>query len=256
VAFNVYNANSAPTAAGSVSLAPSGVATFVNRTGTTDNVTVASGVATINTTSANSAVSAYDLNGATATVLGASFPKKLTVVAGLTGTAPANVMEIDVPLSDTATTQGGRVKFLVRSSSLRIENFNGCSGNHIDFSSINTTGFHTYQLAIEQPNEASLDVRVYMDGVLMTGTYVIPSPQAAASATCDPTNAPTGTATSFRVNRKAATAGQNFVSFGEASTGTQYSGSLDWLIWTRDNAFTPAELLGKLPSGLGVTTGY
>jgi hypothetical protein len=250
----------APTVSSSVTLAPSGTASFVNRTGTTDNVTVSGGVANIDTTSANSVQSAYDLTGATATAYGAPFPKTLTVLAGLTGTGTsttsANVMDIDVPLSDSATTTGGRVKLLVRGSGMRIENYNGCSGYHIEFTG-NTTGFHIYQLAIEQPNEGSLTVRLFMDGNLMTGTYVNPG-NAVASATCDPTNVrPNGaTADSFVSNRKATVAGANFVSFGEASSGTAYKGGLDWLIWTRDNAFTPVQLNGKLPTGLGVTTGY
>ncbi len=49
--------------------------------------------------------------------------------------------------------------------------------------------------------------------------------------------------------------GQDYIQFGD-NRNVAYRSDLDWMIWTDTGAWTPAQMKGKLPSGLGVTTGY
>lgn len=50
-------------------------------------------------------------------------------------------------------------------------------------------------------------------------------------------------------------AGQDYVQFGD-NRNAALRGNLDWMAWTHQGAYSPAQLAGKLPGGLGVTTGY
>ncbi|MEN3113294.1 hypothetical protein ACFONG_05745 [Uliginosibacterium paludis] len=49
--------------------------------------------------------------------------------------------------------------------------------------------------------------------------------------------------------------GQDHIQFGD-NRNVAFRSDLDWMIWTDTGAWTPAQMKGKLPSGLGVTTGY
>lgn len=49
--------------------------------------------------------------------------------------------------------------------------------------------------------------------------------------------------------------GQDYIQFGD-NRNVVFRSDLDWMIWTTQGAYSPAELKGKLPLGIGVTTGY
>ncbi|PAS97984.1 MAG: hypothetical protein CGU28_03340 [Candidatus Dactylopiibacterium carminicum] len=89
---------------------------------------------------------------------------------------------------------------------------------------------HTYQLNFTLTSASSGSIAVYVDG----------------SST--PLLTQSGTL------RASTSQGDNHIAFGDAHD-TTYKSTLDWLIWTRQ-AYTPAQLSSRLPSGLGTTTGY
>lgn len=56
--------------------------------------------------------------------------------------------------------------------------------------------------------------------------------------------------------RQTSSMGQNFLRIGEESTSQHAKGDFDWVIWTNEAAYTPAQISGLLPAALGAVTGY
>ena len=232
--WNIYNGNFHPITNGSITLATGSPAEFTAG-GTGDyfvdqlngSVSLDTSAATANTTSATF----FDVVNNSA-----EYPKYLTLVAGIAGNADnLRVMELEVAMADQAQA-GSRLKAILRNDGsnkgVQLEQANGGSTVN-SFGITDMDQFAIYQIAITLNNATTGSVRVYRNGALMPNLSL---------------NNVTMRATS--------SAGDNFVRFGEVSGSTAYKSTIDWLVWTNTGAFSPDDLSGELPEGLGCVYGY
>lgn len=169
------------------------------------------------------------------------YPKTLTVLAGVTGntidpcaSSTSRVLEIEMAFGDNLpdVVDGGRIKAYIRENcntstrGLQIENFDG-SGPSPVAAMPDTSGFHIYHIAVTMtaPREAS--VQVYIDGTTTPAIDV--------------------TTTTLR---ESTAAGLNYLRIGDGG-GNQYRGTIDWIIWTTEAAYSAADLVNELPNGIG-----
>lgn len=176
-----------------------------------------------------------------------AYPKTTTIIARISGSTLSTQrgIEIETAMSEAGAT-GKKLKMILRQSSsgsrgVQFENYAGSSGVHLDYP-MDTSGFHIYHLALTQTDATSISMRLYVDGTEVTS--MTPTGGSAQSAP-------------FVLTRTASATGDNQLVFGDQSTSnTAYQSTLDWIVWTNAGAFTPAQVNGKLPAGLGTTTGY
>ncbi|HYH03595.1 MAG TPA: hypothetical protein VEC37_10860, partial [Bacillota bacterium] len=127
---------------------------------------------------------------------------------------------------------GARIKFIVRgdSNKLQIEKPLNTSDSTISEPSTDTSVYHIYQITYDiDAAKATATVSVYVDGTLVSNMSNV--------------------AVSGLVSTN------NCLLIGDGG-GSAYCCDIDWVAWTFDGAFTPTQVKGSLPSGLGVTTGY
>ena len=117
------------------------------------------------------------------------------------------------------------------SSNVRVPTFEQGGGDYSK--QLDMTVPHIFQISVAMTSAYAGTVAVYVDG---SSTPII------------------GPLTTTNMQRTYVT-GQDYVQFGE-NTNKAGVADLDWMIWTTQDAYTPAQLQGKLPSGLGITTGY
>lgn len=162
------------------------------------------------------------------------YPKYMTLVARVTGNSGSyKASDLEIALSPNASTVGLRVKTIIStatSTGVQVEKYDGTT-SVADKS--DTSGSHIYQVAVTLTSATTGSFAVYVDG----------------SAT------PTLTQSNVTL-RAAGAAGDNYIGFGANSSSNIYQSKIDWIVWTPYGAFTPAQALGTLPSGLGTTTGY
>jgi len=112
---------------------------------------------------------------------------------------------------------------------------------------------------LQTPEQGGSDVSVQLDmtqphifqvSVALTSAYA-GTITVYADGNATPIIGPLTTTNMFRTY----VTGQDYVQFGDNRTAAMRS-NLDWMIWTNQGAYTPSQLNGKLPAGLGVTTGY
>jgi hypothetical protein len=176
-----------------------------------------------------------------------TYPKTLTVVAGITGdsgnpTSTQRVIDLNSSFSD-AGSLGYKVQLIIGGGGLpanatKVQLNNvvispGGSPTIVSSSAFNASVFHTYQIAITLTSASAGTVAVYLDG---NSTPILSQPVLAFPQVTE--------------------AGENNLRFGDTDSSNARKGSLDWLVWSNTGAYTPAQLFGKLPTGLGVTTGY
>ncbi|MEN3113572.1 hypothetical protein ACFONG_15005 [Uliginosibacterium paludis] len=252
--WNIYNANQHPIVPGSVVQADGSYAqlNLFTTTGFLNMATAAGGVLTIDSTTNNLATDKAAYGTPFAFEGSDTYPKSLTYVTRVTGNSTNSLRVLDlytsfVPLSATPDSSGTKSGIFVPLSiganvsgggvlTLGGVSSSACSSSPCTLSSaaFDTSAAHTYQVVITLSSATAGTVKVYLDG------------GATAILNAAVTAFPTGTTSN---------ASWSQIYFGDINTGYQYKSSMDWLIW-RTGAFTPADLAGKLPSGLGVTTGY
>lgn len=239
--WNVYNGNALPATVGSVSLANGGSTAFSiggNEAGTAHEAfTLGSGMVTFDT----SVDATFTHHASVSDVVNSAaiYPKYFTLLAGITGNAgDARGLEIEVAMADAGVT-GSRVKMLIRpdQGGVQLEEVN----NIDSMQSYNSPGgpidmnvFRVYHLTIAMTSATTGSINVYADG------SDTPMPNLSVS---DISMRPTsGT-------------GSNYVRIGDGGSNA-YKSSIDWLIWSDQAAYTPAQLKGLLPADIGQITGY
>lgn len=236
--WNVFNGNASPFAADSLTLADGSTTEFVSSSSRpdgsdyfTDNT---DGTVLFDTESADAATDPrlYALYSWTAPAAPV-YPRNFTVLMGVTGNpdaTDARVLEMDLRLSDG--TNGARIKTILRSDGsnqgVQVENIDGSDDPNAYDAANPYDDYRIYQVSVALDSATTGTVSVYEPG---NDTPLITH---------------TGTLNS---------ASENYIRFGEAS-GSDYQGTIDFLIWTEDGAYLPSELQGQLPENIGVITGY
>ncbi len=232
IAWNSYNGDLHPSAAGSVSLAGGGVSQFA-LTGASpvnaDFFTVSAGITTFNSATAADKLYAQFNRAIPAPV---TYPRRFTLLARVQGNGTNRVIEIDTALGDGAASS--RIKMVLRADGtnqgVQLEKIDGTTSQQSYTLGVPFNDFRIYQVAVELTSASSGSVKVYGQG---SDTALIEYSGALLA----------GGAT------------DNFVRIGDGGSSA-YNAQVDWLIWTDEGAFRPSDLVGKLPANLGVTTGY
>lgn len=238
----VYAADSLPTAADSIRFDDGSTSSFKLCASVGCNATYASaanGILSVDTTAEKTVdeQSYFQLDNAFST---AGYPKTATVLTRMRGNAVANLKGLTL---DLAFSQPGESGPRVQMSLLPDDDFNGFFLSQIDQSAtgdnnvyagnIDATAWHVYQVSVTFLSAKTGTVRVYMDG---STTPIIDK-----------------TVSNFR---QATAIGQNYLRIGEENTSEHAKGDFDWVVWTSDAAYTPAQLIGKLPAAVGPVAGY
>ncbi|MEN3113516.1 hypothetical protein ACFONG_15585 [Uliginosibacterium paludis] len=237
-----YTADTLPTAAAAISLGDGTTSSFKLCASTGCNAayaSVANGILSVDTQSESTPAeqSYFQYDNAFST---AGYPKTATVLTRMRGNAVANLKGLTL---DMAFSQPGESGPRVQMSLLPDNDSNGFYLSQIDQSAtgdnnvyagnIDATAWHVYQVSVTFTSAKTGTVRVYMDG---SSTPIIDK-----------------TLTDFR---QATAIGQNYLRIGEESTSEHAKGDFDWVVWTSDAAYTPAQLAGKLPAAVGAVAGY
>lgn len=222
-----YDATKAPSASDAVVLPNNSSTTFTTVTGSGLSITGAGSLTVDTSAAAQTSTVEYDM------VPTSDYPKYFTLLANVTGnTSGLRVTDFDVALANS-TTLGNRVRLLIGATGttgVQIESWDGTTT--LSDASIDTSTMHIYQLDVTLTSATAGSFQLYVDGV--------------ANSTLKGSGA----------LRATTYAGDNFVIFGAQSSSESYQGNIDWVVWSTDGAFTPSQVKGNLPSGLGTTTGY
>ncbi|MFT4171746.1 MAG: hypothetical protein QM639_04250 [Rhodocyclaceae bacterium] len=172
---------------------------------------------------------------------GTTYPKYLTYLmrvgpaAGATYDNTNRLLNLELSLGNE-TNDGSRVVMTLRNdtvSGVAIDQFEESSTIALQGAIADMSVPHIYQVSIVLTGPRSGSLTIYADG---SDTPIVPT-------------------VSSTDLRKAWLLSRNFIQIGDNASGTIAS-SLDWMLWTNKGAYKPSDLKGKLPSGLGVTTGY
>ncbi|HSD38553.1 MAG TPA: hypothetical protein VLC92_13655 [Rhodocyclaceae bacterium] len=274
VGWNVYDGTLHPSAAGSLTLSTGVAAKFTMMTGTftvsSSSSSVAAGSSSSSSTSsASSSASSlfsftdyFTAKGDGTVELNSSavvenrsaaqylnvirndgvYPKTFTLlarvlpVAGVTYSAATGtrLLDIAVGMSDTGVVGSVMEATIVadaKTVGLRINNTDTVADTD-SMVALDLSVPHIYQIAITLTSKNAGTIKAYIDG--------------ATTPAIDVT-----TSNLFLVGA----AGDNYLRIGDFRSSV-FRSYTDWLLWTTTGAYTPADLKGKLPSTIGVTTGY
>ncbi|MDO6386367.1 hypothetical protein [Uliginosibacterium sp. 31-12] len=164
-----------------------------------------------------------------------SYPRYMTFltrvmpVSGVSYDVNTRLAEFELAFADS------RVVLVLRgdasSSNVRLQTVE--QGGSDVVAKIDMTQPHIFQIAVTLTSAYAGTVAVYVDG---DSTPLL------------------GPLSTTNMQRTYAV-GQDYVQFGD-NRNVAFRSNLDWMAWTTQGAYSPAQLAGKLPSGLGVTTGY
>lgn len=242
-AWTSYNGDLDPTAAGSLNLASGGTSMFAV-TGTPfidadgNTVTYADFMTPTGTgvLRLDSSASALQRSIVRRSYGGSAYPRYMTFLARvmpIAGTAySANLRLWDLELSSGSS----RVVFSLRgdaaSNNVRLALFEE-GGSDVN-AQIDMSVPHIFQISVAMTSAKAGTVTVFADG---NPTPII------------------GPLTTANMRSAAFPPNDEGVVFGDNRNLVMRS-DLDWMAWTTQGAYMPSQLTGKLPSGLGVTTGY
>lgn len=249
--WNSYNANVVPDAANSITSTYGSATAFTYNTSTgyTPNVFASLGNGIVSFINGGSkgqirVSGTKDPNNGDS-VVGVGYPKYFTWVArAKANSATDRAIEVEVALADADTdTSASRVKFVIGDNTLmqgvQFDTIDGVSGTPANKPTVavDTSQWHIYQVSIAMTDATHGTVSLYVDGQLKTETT-----GGSALPYSGVLNAATGSL-------------KRYLYVGTTGTNS-YNGSLDWLVWTNQGAYSPAQIKGSLPAGLGDTTGY
>lgn len=155
-------------------------------------------------------------------------PSKMTLLFRAKANSTSyRAAEFDVQTGINGAT-GARIKFILRgdNNKLQIEKIDGTNSKADN--TIDTSVYHIYQITYNFTSAATATVNVYIDGVLSNDLRDVAITQTSTS---------------------------NCFLIGDGG-GSGYSCNIDWVAWTLNGAYTPSQVTGTLPAGLGTTTGY
>lgn len=226
--WGVFNGDAIPTAADSIATPAGGTATFVDTDGTAATTwTAASGIASfVSTDAATKSRVEYG------SIVGDTFPKTYTLLMRMQNPNAGNRgIEVEAKFGgDDGSGNAGRVKFLLRESKIQLEKYD--TSTTAEFS-MDTTAYHIYQVNVTLSDVRTATIDTWVDGVAVA--------EMSGLSTTTLRDTP---------------AGENEMTIGDGSDSNLFNANLDYVIWTADGAFAPADLAGQLPSGIGDTTGY
>jgi hypothetical protein len=161
-----------------------------------------------------------------------SYPRNFTLLAGVTGNGTNRALEIDTVLGDGSSSS--RIKMLLRADGsnqgVQLEKIDGSTSKQSYDSAAPFNDFRIYQVAVSLTSATSGSVKVYAQG---SDEVLI----------------------EYEGSLLAGGSSDNYVRIGDGGSSA-YFAKVDWLLWTDDGAYAPSQLLGKLPSNIGVITGY
>ena len=241
VSWNSYSADLTPTSDNSITLSDSTTDSFEasnpKPNGDEDLFTaVGDGTVTLVTEGdEKSMLAKYGFADFAAT----DYPRFFTGLIRAQGNSGFKVTDLDINLADTAGL-GSRIKLVLRADSedgVQMDKGDPDSKPTGYTDGVPYDVYRIYQVAIELTSATEGEVKVYQDG--------------SDTALISLTASSTGDIAAFT------STDDNYVRFGDGSSGTlDYKGVIDWFIWTDQGAYSPSELSGALPIGIGDTTGY
>lgn len=242
IAWSRYNGNSDPTAAGALVLANGSPSQFVQISGSVADSSgtalfmdymMANGDGTLSLDSSLVPLNRSLIRDNNTANTSPVYPRNMTFltrvlpVSGVVYGANTRLADFELAFADSRvvlTLRGDAVAGNVRVSSFE-------DGGPDLLAQIDMSVPHIFQVAVNLTSARAGTLTVYADGVPVIGPV-----------------------TTTSMNRVYA-AGQDYVQFGD-NRNAAFRSNLDWMIWSADGAYTPVQISGKLPSGLGVTTGY
>jgi hypothetical protein len=234
IAWHVYDGSRMPDQASAITLADGSKAAFSLSGNTGNYFSVAGGNLSLDSVNAAAATPMASFDKA---FTGNSYPRTGSVLFRVTpGANFALNRSLDLRLALAAEGSFGPLIELRLSTSgqgIQLVQWNGTttlSANTNTNPGVDLSQAHAIQLNFTLSSASSGSIQVYVDGGA--------TPVLTASGPL----------------RQTATAGANHLAFGDAYDAP-YQSTLDWLIWT-PQAYLPAQLKGKLPAGIGSTTGY
>ncbi|HSD40055.1 MAG TPA: hypothetical protein VLC92_21325 [Rhodocyclaceae bacterium] len=241
--WSIYDATALPTATGAVTQA-NGTLTQFNLTGVSNSAysSVAAGILSVDTTAA-AADQHFFVTPFAATNNAGTYPKRLTILARLKGEAGSDrFLDINSSFGDSGATAykaqitfGSGTALPLTATKLTLNNVivpGSSVAAAVGSSTFDASVYHVFHIAITMNTPSSGSVTVYLDGN--------------ASPILNQVVSTFPTATDI---------GENNLRFGDTDPTYARKGSLDWLVWTNTEAYTPSQLVGKLPAGL-TSTGY
>ncbi len=244
IAWNSYNGDLHPTTQGSLALANGSSGKFVRIGGSLtdsnnnfvefmDYMSVSNGSLLLDSSAVANNRSLIrnnnELNLAPSYPRNMTFLTRVAPVAGVVYSSSVRMAEFELAFGDA------RVRFNLRGDSTTNNNVvlsnleEGVTRN----AKLDMTVPHVFQLVVKLTGPTAGTVTLYVDGndEPLIGPF--------SSTNLAPTYVK----------------GQDFIQFGDNSTSINRS-LIDWMIWTEEADYLPSDLKGKLPTGLGVTTGY
>ena len=229
----VFSGDATPTTTDSVTLSDSTTSEFADSDSNAATTwTSASGIASFVSTAAEtkSRITFAD-------IVGDTFPKTFTFVSRIKNSDNTNRgVEIEAAFGGEDVGDGsgsaGRVKFMVRESKIQLEKYDGT--NTAEFSMDTSTDYHIYQIAVTLDGPRTATIDTWVDGVAVADMSGLTT---------------TG-------DLRDVSGGTNSIWIGDNSGGNLFNADIDYAIWTTEDAYTAAELVGQLPANIGDTSGY
>ncbi|MBE8717813.1 hypothetical protein C4F51_11520 [Cellvibrio sp. KB43] len=163
------------------------------------------------------------------------YPKYFTLIAGIKGFNPpanARVLELETTFGGAADATASRLKVVLRAD--------GASNYGVQFEGSPAPN-NAYGLAMDE-------YRIYHFTVALSSPTV-----GWARAYLDGSNIPVLNQEEVQFSPTAAT--NNYLQIGDGGSNS-YKALIDWVVWTDEGAYTPAQISGLLPANIGCVKGY
>ena len=230
--WNVYDGNIHPVAAGSVVLNTNvgGTTEFINvlqqPAGSDFFFANGDGTISLDTTTESSNRHLVQIDNIVNNT--GSYPKTFTFISGISGNLDnLRALELEMAFGDLGV-DAGKIRPIIYSSGvqrIQLLTFDGSNAS-VDYR-FNTTGFNIYHISVNLTAPRTGTVEVYVNGVMRISSTA-------------------------NGNLLSAGDGANYLRLGDSfNTAAAYKSTVDWMVWTDEGAFTPAQATGMLPNGLG-----
>lgn len=164
------------------------------------------------------------------------YPKYFTLIAGIKGFNPpanARVIELETAFGDPVNNAASRLKIVLRADGATNYGvqFEGSPAPNTAYG-LAMDEYRVYHFTVALSNPTTGWARAYLDG---STTPVINQEEVqmrAASGIAD-----------------------NYLQIGDGG-GNAYKALIDWVVWTDEGAYTPAQISGLLPADIGCVKGY
>lgn len=164
------------------------------------------------------------------------YPKYFTLIAGIKGFNPpdnARVIELEAAFGDPVNSAASRLKIVLRADGATNYGvqFEGSPAPNTAYG-LAMDEYRIYHFTVALSNPTTGWARAYLDG---STTPVINQEEVQM--------------------RTASGIADNYLQIGDGG-GNAYKALIDWVVWTDEGAYTPAQLSGLLPANIGCIKGY